>query len=388
MLQLPDNLNEEFPIKSTTVYFNNASYTPMSKSATNAISQAVTSYSKFGPSDEFYLKLKEGGNLVREKLSKLLNVPKEGIVFTESATQSINMVANGFKLSPGDYMISRGGATEHPSNFLPWKYYADTKKARILDLKTDSYGVPDLAMLDSALKETKAKLVVMSHVIYNLGTIMPVAEASKISHEHGARFFLDASQSVGSIPTDLEAIDCDFCAGTAAKWLCGPLGLGFFYCKKEALDSLEPLNFGPNACTYTPDGEFSVLETAAKLQEGFRNWAYCYGFSAAIDLVTSLGVPSVREKNLRLADAIIEELSLDKSFRMIGSSRKAQRTSITPFETLDIKPIDIVQKLSKERITVAEREVGSKKILRISPHFYNDEEEVSRLVRALRAARS
>ncbi len=384
MQRFQRDLKEEFVIKQSVAYFNNASYTPMSKSAIDSISGALEEYSKKGPSDENYLRLKAGGDLAREKLSKLINAPQEDIIFTESATQSINIVANGFRLLPHDSVITRGGSSEHPSNFLPWKYYLEKKGANMVDLKTDQFGTPDLSELDSSLKQSKAKLVVMSHVLYNLGTILPVAEVARVTHEREALFFLDASQSVGSVPVDLKTIDCDYAAGTAAKWLCGPLGLGFFYCKKNALEYLEPLNFGPNACTYTPEGTFKVLDSSLRLQEGFRNWAYCYGLIAAIDLLTSFDLPRVREKNLRLADMIIEELSNFKQLRLIGSIDERTRTSIIPFDTTDLKPIDVVQRLSKAKVVVAEREIANKKILRISPHFYNDEEEVNLLVRELR----
>jgi cysteine desulfurase/selenocysteine lyase len=381
------DLKEEFPIKRNVAYFNNASYTPMSQSARDAIAQALDEYSNYGPSDENYLKIKAGGEQARETLSKLIHVPKEGIVFTESATESINLVANGFRLSAGDCIVTRGGSSEHSSNFLPWKYYADRKRARIMDLKVDDeLGSPEISELDSVLKETKARLVVMSHVLYNLGTIMPVTEASRVAHERGALFFLDASQSIGCIDVDLEKIDCDFAAGTAAKWLCGPLGLGFFYAKSSALDELNPLNFGPNSCTYTPDGSFKILESAWKLQEGFRNWAYCFGLIAAIDLITSFGIMHVREKNLRLAHLLVEELSSLKSLRLIGNYYDERtRTSIIPLETTSIKPAEIVRRLSESNIVVAEREIKEKKILRISPHFYNDEDEASNLIAKLRA---
>jgi cysteine desulfurase/selenocysteine lyase len=382
-VQTQEQLISEFPIKNTTCYLNNASYTPMSRSAIDSITKALEEYSNNGPSDEYYLKLKEGAGLAREKLSKLIKAPKEQIIFTESATQSINLVANGLRLAPGDSIITPGGSGEHPSNFLPWRYYAERKKARIVDLKTNEYGLPDSSDLDSALKESRAKLVVMSHVLYNLGTIMPVTEACKISHERGALFFLDASQSVGNIPVNLSEINCDYAAGTAAKWLCGPLGLGFFYCKKEALEELDPLNFGPNACTYSLDGDYKPLDSAFRLQEGFRNWAYCFGLSAGIDLIDSIGLGQIREKDLSLADMIIEAIGRLKSFRFIGTRKANLRTCIIPLEEKAIKPIEVVQYLSKSNIIVAEREIGTRKILRISPHFYNDEHEVQKMLTQL-----
>jgi cysteine desulfurase / selenocysteine lyase len=384
--ELEINLKDEFPIKQTTAYFNNASYTPMSRRATLAIISELENYASSGPSDEYYLRLKEAGWESKRKLRKILNVEAEDMVLTESATQSINLIANGFKFQKGDIVITRGGANEHPSNYLPWKYYVNKKGAGIVDLKVDAYGFPDLSELDSALKATNAKLVVMSHVLYNYGSIMPAAEVSRIAHERGALFFLDASQSVGNIKVDLKAIDPDFAAGTAAKWLCGPLGLAFLYCKNESLQNLEPLNFGPNSCTYTPFGDYNVLETAQKMQEGFRNWVYSYGLSSAIDLVSDFGQDKIRERSLYLADIVIEFLSHSKCYRLLGTTDQAKRTSITPVETVGIRPIEIVQRLAKSNILIAEREILDKKILRISPHFYNDEEETARVIEALNSA--
>ena len=381
----PRNLEAEFPIKKNTAYFNNASYTPMSTSAINSILVALRGYSTSGPSDEYYRELKDGANSCRQKLSKMIDSAVESIVFTESATQSINFVANGLKLEKGDSIVTRGGVSEHPSNYLPWKYYSEVRGVKIKDLATDRFGIPPLSELDSVLKETKAKLVVMSHVLYNLGTIMPVREISKIAHERGALFFLDAAQSVGNVKVDVKEVECDFLAGTAAKWLCGPLGLGFFYCSQGALQTLEPLNFGANACTLTPEGKYETFTSPARLQEGFRNWAYTYGLEGAIDLWNEFGQERIRERNLKLTDLIIDEISsTPERFTFLGTNDDDLRTSIIPVASAGPKCSEVVQKLAKKGIVIAEREVRERKILRISPHFYNDENEVERLVQVMR----
>ncbi|HKW04512.1 MAG TPA: aminotransferase class V-fold PLP-dependent enzyme, partial [Nitrososphaerales archaeon] len=118
------NLEEEFPIKHRNSYFNNASYTPVSARATKAIFRAIQSYATIGPSDEYYRDMREGADSCRKKLASLIKAPFDSIVFTEGATQSINFVANGLMLEKGDTIITRGGTSEHPSNFLPWEYYA------------------------------------------------------------------------------------------------------------------------------------------------------------------------------------------------------------------------------------------------------------------------
>ena len=375
-----------FPIKdSNTAYFNNASYTPMSREAIEAISHAINSYSINGSDDVFYNKFKDGANECKKNLSKVLNIDSEEIVFTESATQAINFVASGLQSSKGESWIVRGLSTEHPSNCLPWKYYSSVKGIELFDLATDDLGLPPLSEFDSLLKTTHAKLVVTSHVIYNLGTTMPAKEMCKIARERGALFFLDGSQSVASIPVDLKEIGCDFMAGTAAKWLCGPLGLGFFYCKRESLEHLQPLNFGAIACnSYKPDGSYEVSDKVIRLQEGFRNWAYVYGLEASIEVLAKFGLENARAKNLMMADAVIERVrELKARYKFIGSQVEKLRTSIVPVECLQEKPIEVVERLRKLGITIAEREIGAKKILRISPHFYNDRSDVERLLAAL-----
>ncbi|MGP8125944.1 MAG: aminotransferase class V-fold PLP-dependent enzyme [Nitrososphaerales archaeon] len=381
-----ETIEREFPIKRQTAYLNNASYTPMFDSAISEVTRQLRKFSENGPDDPYYLNFKTGASVAREKLAALLNARAQGIVFAESATQSINLVANGFRLSKGDTIITRGGpTTEHPSDYLPWLYYANAKGAKTQDIPVDDAGVPDLAELDSAVRDTKAKIVVTSHVLYNLGTIEPAEEMCRIAHERGAAFFLDVSQSLGNIPVDLSAIGCDFAAGTASKWLCGPLGVGFLYCKDEAAaDQLEPLNFGANATEYVDNLSYKVLSGAARLQEGFRNWAYVYAFAVAMDVWSSFGLEEIRETDMKLVRGIVDRIAEMKSaYRLIVDFHDGRRTCIIPVETIKESPSDVVQRALKAKVTVAQREFGRKKILRISPHFYNDEREVERLFEVL-----
>lgn len=376
----------EFPIKQKTAYLNNASYTPMFNSAISEVTRQLRKFSENGPDDPYYLDFKTGAGVARQKLAALLNARAQGFVFTESATQSINLVANGFRFSRGDTIVSKGApTTEHPSDYLPWLYYANAKGVKIHDLAVDSAGVPDLAELDSAIRDTRAKIVVTSHVLYNLGTVEPAEEMCKIAHEREAAFFLDVSQSLGSIPVDLRAIGCDFAAGTASKWLCGPLGVGFLYCRDDAAaDQLEPLNFGANATEYVNNLSYKVLPGAARLQEGFRNWAYVHAFAVAMDAWSGFGLGQIHETNMKLAQRIVERIAeMRDAYRLLADFQDGRRTCIIPVETIKESPADVVQRALKAKVTVAQREFGERKILRISPHFYNDEREVERLFEVL-----
>jgi cysteine desulfurase/selenocysteine lyase len=357
----------------------------MCDSAISEVTRRLKDFSENGPDDPYYLAFKVGSNVAKEKLGALLNAHPDGFVFAESATQSINLVANGFRFSKGDTIVTRGGpSTEHPSDYLPWLYYAKAKGVKIHDVPVDSSGVPDLAALDTAIRSTRAKLVVTSHVLYNLGTVEPAEEMCRIAHEREAAFFLDVSQSVGNVPVDLGAINCDFAAGTASKWLCGPLGVGFLYCRDEAASQLEPLNFGANATEYVNNVSYNILSGVARLQEGFRNWAYVYAFAAAMDVWNKFGAEQVRDTDIKLALRIVDELGgMKNRYRVLVDFDDGRRTCIIPVETKEETPLDIVQRALKSKVTVAQREYGEKKILRISPHFYNDEKEIERLFEVL-----
>ena len=375
-------IEKEFPVKRHTAYLNNASYTVMVASAIAEVERRLREFSENGPDDAFYLTYRGGANVAREKLGSILNARPRGFVFAESATQAINLVANGFRFERGDTIVSRGGpTTEHPSDYLPWLYYANLKGVRIRDVPVDPAGVPDLGEFDSALREAKPKLVVSSHVIYNLGTVEPVGEMCRIAHERGAMFFLDASQSAGCVPVDLRAIGCDYAAGTASKWFCGPLGVGFLYCKDEAAAArLEPLNFGANSTEYVDNLSYKILSDAARLQEGYRNWAYVYAFAVAMGVWESFGLERISSRDRELTFDIVDRLAeMKERYRLLVDFDDGRRTSIIPVETLKEKPIDIVQRGMKSHVTIAQREYGTKRILRISPHFYNDEKEIERL---------
>ena len=306
------------------------------------------------------------------------------IVFTESATESINFVANGFKYEPGDVVITRGGSDDHPSNYLPWVFYTERRGARIQDLEVDEFGFPDLSELDSVLKRSRAKLVVLTHVLANLGTIMPAREIGKIAHDHEAKLFLDVSQSVGSIPVNLSEINCDFAAGTGAKWLCGPLGIGYFYCRADCMDLLNPLNFGMHACDWEGKKTINLLDSGERFQEGFRNWVYPAGLAKSVEFLQGIGLNNIQSTNLKLADTIIEAISrINGGYILRGTQDNRVRTSIIPVETKLQTATEIVQRMRQSKVTIARRQILGKEILRISPHFYNDEKEIGRLVNLL-----
>ena len=176
----------------------------------------------------------------------------------------------------------------------------------------------------------------LSHGLYNSGLILPVKEIGNELQKENIPYFLDTAQTVGCIGEfDFADTGCDFMSFNGSKWLCGPMGTGVFYCKRESSDLLEPSNIGGETAETNENGELTYKELPDRFQAGFRNY-------------------------------------------------ESERTSIVSFEIEKQDPEKIVSELSQKGIIIAKREIYEKPVLRISPHIYNTKDEILSLVEELK----
>lgn len=383
------DIKQLFPIKRHFAYFNNATNGAMSSSCLEAITSTVNTMATQGIDLELYRELKEVATTTRGKLATLLHAAStDNFLFTESTTQGINLLACSLSIKKGETIFTRAGINEHPSNYVPWLYNAKRNRANIIDIPVDRNGLPSLEEFDTVLGKAKnPRLVVLGHVIYNLGTILPVEELTRIAHDHGALVFLDVAQSAGSLPLRLDAIGCDFAAGTAAKWLCGPFGLGFVYFRKEALPNLDYRSYQEGL---PPINTVDAYDSVEMPLFYFRNYAYVAGLEKSLDILIHFGIQRVRAINKDLVRAVIENLgSMQKSYQILGDFDEKIRASLIAIEPKAKRDSNLVvkttvKKLAQKGVVVALREFEGRKIIRISPHFFNDDGEVSSLISNLR----
>jgi cysteine desulfurase/selenocysteine lyase len=208
----------------------------------------------------------------RLRIKHLINCNAIEISFTQSTTQGLNFVANSIDWKKGDIIILRGGRHEHYANYFPWLYIAKRKKLKIKVLKIDQNGFFDIDKLEELAKLKESKLLVLSHVLYNNGSIMPVEEAGKIAKENDLLYCIDAAQSVGSINVDVKKIECNFMAFPSFKWICGPLGIGIFYCSEKSKDTLIPDSIGGESGKIISDNSVVHKDIPQKFETGFRNY--------------------------------------------------------------------------------------------------------------------
>ncbi len=373
-------LKEDFPIIKRVAYMNNASYTPVPFYSIKAMTDFLVECSVNGPDSPTVIDdIERRAQEARNKIAKLINCSPDEVVLTQSTTEGLNYVANGLQWKKGESVIIRGGNHEHPANYIPWirlkKNGVNVKKIKI----TDDSGFFNIKELEEAINQ-KTKLVVFSHALFNTGAILPVEKIGRIAAKRKVMFCLDAAQTVGCLPVDVKKLGCDFAAFPGSKWLCGPLGSGVFYCSKKAYEKLEPLQSGGESAFVLDDESVAYKDMPERMQAGFRNWVGMVGLTASIHYIMRLGINEIRKRNMELANMLRDGLKKMSHVTVYGPEEEKSRTSIVSFNVNKIEAADVVKRLEENGIIFAKRDISKKRIVRASPHFFNQDEDIQKTI--------
>jgi len=375
------DISDDFP-NSEKIYLNNASVSLMPTQSIEAMKEFLISYNSIGPDS------KESESFVTEKLrnvrkiiAKIISCQPDEIILTQSTTDGINFVANGLSFNDNSNIIIRGMTHEHHSNFYPWIKLKE--KISIKNLPIDNNGFFKLDDLESYVDDN-TKLVALSHALYNTGSILPVEEIGKILHDR-VPFFIDSAQTVGCIgDIDVSKIKCNFMSFNGSKWLCGPMGTGLFYCNRKSSELLEPMTIGGESAIIYDDSNLAFKELPDKFQTGFRNYVGIVGLESSANYLLNFGMKNIREKNQYLSNLFRNELSKIPNIILYGPDDPNDRTSIVSFNIKGFDSQEIVNKLEKQNIILAVREIMEKKIVRASPHFFNTESQILQVINTIK----
>ena len=375
------DISDDFPT-SEKIYLNNASVSLMPSQSIEAMKEFLITYNSIGPdSKESEPFVNDKLRNVRKTIAKIISCQPDEIVLTQSTTDGINFVANGLSFDDDSNMIIRGMTHEHHSNFYPWIKLQE--KISIQNLPIDDNGFFKLDDLESLVND-KTKLVALSHVLYNTGAIIPVDKIGKIL-EDKVPFFIDSAQSIGCIgDIDVSKIKCDFMSFNGSKWLCGPMGTGLFYCKRSSSELLEPKTIGGESAIIYDDSKLAYKELPDKFQTGFRNYVGIVGLESSANYLLKFGMNNIREKNQYLSNIFREELSKIPNIILYGPEDPNVRTSIISFNIKGFDSQQVVDKLEKQNIILAVREIMDQKIVRASPHFFNTESQILDVIDAIK----
>ena len=380
-MNLDYDVSQDFPFKDT-IYLNNASTSLMPISSIKAMTDFLISYNEMGPdSKKADSYVTEKFFLARKAVSYLIKCKPDEVIFTQSTTDGVNMVASGLKLKQTSNIIIRDSNHEHPANHYPWVRLAE--KLTVNNLKVNNVGYFDLEELGKMI-DNNTGLVVLSHALFNTGAILPVEQIGNILAEKNIPYFIDAAQTVGCLEdVDVNKIKCNFMSFNGSKWLCGPMGTGIFFCKKESSEMLEPLQVGGESAIFH-EGKITYKEMPAKFQAGFRNWVGIAGLEASIVYLLRLGLENIRKKNIKLANMMREELSRIPGVILYGPNEPEKRTSIVSFSLLNQEPKIVVERLEKQNMILAVREIFTQKVIRASMHFFNTEAQILKVIDAIK----
>ena len=324
----------------------------------------------------------------RYAVASLINASPSEIVFVRNATEAFNLVAHGLGLAPDDEVVFP--ASEHHSNYMPWRMVAQPV---LVDI--DDEAVPLYQQLASRLT-ARTRLVTLAHVSNVNGVIAPIEEWIEVAHKNGVPVMIDASQSVSHLPIDVRALDCDFLAFSSHK-IFGPSGVGVLYVRRDRFDALKLWNVGGGMVSYHGEDRVEMREAPFKFEAGTPNIEGAIGFAAAIDYVRAIGLPKIAAHSRALGEVMVRGLSSLPGARVLGAHVPPERRIALCTLSLPVPSMsqtNIARLLADSHAIlvsggfhcahILHHRVKLDETLRASAHLFNDEADIERLVAALR----
>ncbi len=326
----------------------------------------------------------------REKARAFINAEHaHESIFVRGATEGINLVASSWgraNLQAGDEIVL--SVMEHHSNIVPWQIVAEQTGAVIRVVPIDDDGVLDMDALESLIGP-RTRMVAITHVSNALGTVVPVEEAIRIAHRHGALVLLDGCQAVPHMAIDVRALDVDFYVYSGHK-LYGPSGVGILYGKESLLKAMPPYQGGGEMIETVTFEKTTYADLPFKFEAGTPHIAGAIGLGAAIDYVTGIGLDRIGAHESDILEYATGRLGALNSVRLIGTA--PEKAAIVSFNLEDVHPHDVGTILDREGVAVRTGHHCAQPVMdrfdvaatvRASFGLYNTRQEVDALVEAL-----
>ncbi len=364
-----ESVREQFPVTKNKVFLNHAAESPLPKPVADAVHKYVEEFSNFGESS---IELEDRG---KSLFAKLINAKPEELAIVENTSMGLNIAANLLRYPPGSKIVTTD--MEYPSVVYPW--LRKSLPVRVHYVKNVN-GKILLEDMEKAVDDNTVA-VVISHVEYFNGFRNDLGAISEIAHEHGAYVIVDAIQSAGAVKIDVKKDDVDFLTCACYKWLLGPPGAGYLYVKRELVEKFEPtlvgwLSVKPEVfetIDFWDIWSLKLSETASRFEVGTPSFISIAGIIQALKMFLDFGMENIERRILKLTDYLIETVK-DLGLKLQTPEEKQYRSGIVNFKISN--PKELAEKLNGKNIVVSARSHG----IRVSPHFYNVEEEIDTLM--------
>ena len=336
----------------------------------------------------------------REKVAAFIGARSNEVIFTKSATESLNIIAYSFgnpdsriNIKAGDQIVVT--EIEHHANLIPWQQLAKRTGAELRWLSVTADGRIDLTNLDQVITK-KTKIVAITHQSNVLGSILPVETIVKASRAVGALVVLDACQSAPHFALDVNKLDIDFLAFSGHKTL-GPTGIGVLWGKFDLLEKLEPSLFGGSMVDSVTMESATWAATPRKFEAGVPNMAQAVGLSAAIDYLSQIGMHNIAQYEQDLTSYLLKGIVGISGVKVIGPVDMKDRGGVVSFTVEGVHPHDVGQVLDQYGIAVRTghhcawplmRKLNLVGTTRASLYLYNSKSDVDSLLESIEKVKS
>ena len=364
----------EFPVAERWAYFDHAAVSPLPRRsrdrlltwADEQVAQGVVGWPKWeGKVEE-----------IRRVAAGLIGAEPDEVAFVASTTHGIGLVAEGFPWKVGDSVVT--AAEEYPSNLYPWMNLAGRGVSlRTVPTRAGRIWVDDVA----AAMDATTRLLTISHVEFASGFRNDLDALGALCRERNVALLVDAIQGLGPHVIDVGKTPIDFLCADGHKWLLGPEGAGLLFVRREWIDRLRPLGVGWHSVVTsynTPTVALHLKPSAQRWEGGSFNMPGIHALGASLELLAEIGPAVVSERILESAEAV-RELARSAGWQVVGSSRPEDLSAIVAIEREGADPAAFVRRARERGIVVANRR-GK---VRVSPHIYNDDDDLGRLAAAL-----
>jgi selenocysteine lyase/cysteine desulfurase len=380
---MPDwvKLRDDFPITKKYAYLANAAIAPIPMPVYNEVSRFYQDVLNHGQTlwEDWEIKMEQ----TRDMYAKFIGADnREEIAFTHSTSEGMNIIAH--MLSDKGIVISN--ELEFPSSNLPW-LNRDKDNVKFVKAKDDNkIQIENIAkMVDD---NSKTKTLVTSHVQYSTGFRQDLKELGRLTKQKGLYFVVNPTQSLGALYFNVRDFGIDFMASNGHKWMLSSFGIGAIYMKRKYLRDVE--NFKPPFFSqfgqkrrenFDNNMKINMSNSATRFELGTPHFPNIVALNAALRYISKIGIKHIEKRILNLTEYLIDNLQNMKLQILSPIEERKYRSGIILFKARNKKPVDIVMELEKRsNIIVSARGKG----IRVSAHFYNNEDDIDKLIVSLK----
>jgi cysteine desulfurase/selenocysteine lyase len=396
------NRREDFPIfkqqDKKTIYLDSAATSQKPYCVLEAVQDY---YSRINANPhrgayELSIKATEAYSEAREKTRKFINAASDKeVIFTKNATEGFNLIAEAYGMNfinPGDEIVL--SIMEHHSNLIPWQRVCKARGAKLVYMYIGEAGIIEEEEYKSKITD-KTKLVGITHVSNVLGTINPLKEIIKHTHEHGGVVVVDGTQSVPHMAVDVRELGADFFVFSGHKML-APMGVGVVYGREKLLEKMPPYLYGGDMVEYVYEQETTYASLPEKFEAGTQNVEAVVGLGRAIDYITTIGFDSIHAIEEELLTYALEKLRELPYIKVYGVKEIEKRSGAIAFNIDGVHPHDVASILDTYGVAIRagnhcaqplHRYLGVNSTCRASFYMYNTLEDVDIFIESIKNVR-